>query len=89
MSTSTVARGTATTPETTSATTAATTPVQRPVQRSVQRSVRQPIDRPVILGTGQLGLAIMDEFAARGIPVTLVNRRGVVAESLPSQVSLL
>ena len=81
MSTSTVARGTATTPETTSATTAATTPVQRPV--------RQPIDRPVILGTGQLGLAIMDEFAARGIPVTLVNRRGVVAESLPSQVTLL
>lgn len=37
----------------------------------------------VILGTGQLGLAIMDELAAEGVPVRLSNRRGSVNEPLP------
>ncbi len=46
------------------------------------------IKRPVILGTGQLGLAIMDELAARGLPVTLVNRSGTVAETLPNGVAV-
>lgn len=34
------------------------------------------IPQHVILGTGQLGLAIMDELVAQGLPVRLVNRRG-------------
>jgi nucleoside-diphosphate-sugar epimerase len=42
----------------------------------------------VILGTGQLGLAIMDELAAQGYPVKLVNRTGIVNEALPDGVSL-
>ncbi|WP_420631008.1 NAD-dependent epimerase/dehydratase family protein [Candidatus Leptofilum sp.] len=42
----------------------------------------------VILGTGQLGLAIMDELVAAGQPVTLVNRSGGVNEPLPADVSL-
>lgn len=43
----------------------------------------------VILGTGQLGLAIMDELVGRGAPVTLVNRRGQVHEALPAGVDLV
>ena len=42
----------------------------------------------VILGTGQLGLAIMDELVAAGQPVKMVNRSGNVAEPLPDGVSL-
>lgn len=42
----------------------------------------------VILGTGQLGLAIMDELVAAGWPVKLVNRSGRVNEPLPAGVSL-
>jgi len=43
----------------------------------------------VILGTGQLGLAIMDELVAQGLPVRMVNRRGRAPEPLPSSVELL
>ena len=43
----------------------------------------------VILGTGQLGLAIMDELTAQGIPVTLVNRSGRVSEPLPTTATLI
>lgn len=42
----------------------------------------------VILGTGQLGLAIMDELVARGLPVKLVNRSGQLAEPMPENVTL-
>lgn len=42
----------------------------------------------VILGTGQLGLAIMDELVAAGQPVKLVNRSGRVNETLPAGVIL-
>jgi nucleoside-diphosphate-sugar epimerase len=42
----------------------------------------------VILGTGQLGLAIMDELVAAGKSVTLVNRSGKVKETLPAGVQL-
>ena len=44
----------------------------------------------VILGTGQLGLAIMDELLARGAAgsLTLVNRSGRVGETLPAGVQL-
>jgi nucleoside-diphosphate-sugar epimerase len=43
----------------------------------------------VILGTGQLGLAIMDELIAEGQPAKLVNRSGVVHESLPETVTVI
>lgn len=46
-------------------------------------------ERNVILGTGPLGLAVMDELAARGRQVTLVNRRGQVAEPLPAGVKIV
>lgn len=42
----------------------------------------------VILGTGQLGLAIMDELVAQGKPVTIVNRSGKLPESLPTGVQI-
>ncbi len=42
----------------------------------------------VILGTGQLGLAIMDELVAAGKPVKLVNRSGRINEPLPAGVIL-
>ncbi|MFN2107905.1 MAG: SDR family oxidoreductase [Candidatus Promineifilaceae bacterium] len=42
----------------------------------------------VILGTGQLGLAIMDELVAQGEQVKLVNRSGRVSEALPAGVTL-
>lgn len=42
----------------------------------------------VILGTGQLGLAIMDELIADGQPVKLVNRSGRMNEPLPAGVVL-
>ena len=43
----------------------------------------------VILGTGQLGLAIMDELLAQGYLVKLVNRSGRVTEALPEGVTLV
>jgi nucleoside-diphosphate-sugar epimerase len=42
----------------------------------------------VILGTGQLGLALMDEFVRAGQTVRLVNRSGKLAESLPATVTV-
>ena len=42
----------------------------------------------VILGTGQLGLAIMDELVTAGQTVRLVNRSGQVSEPLPDSVTL-
>ena len=48
----------------------------------------QTIQRPVILGTGQLGLTILDELDVRGTPVTLVNRSGQVSETLPERATL-
>lgn len=42
----------------------------------------------VILGTGQLGLAIMDELVAAGQSVKLVNRSGKMNEPLPAEVIL-
>lgn len=45
-------------------------------------------NKHVILGTGQLGLAIMDELVAAGQPVKLVNRSGRLAEPLPEGVIL-
>jgi len=44
--------------------------------------------KQVILGTGQLGLAIMDELVAAGLPVKLVNRSGKLNEPLPAGVIL-
>jgi nucleoside-diphosphate-sugar epimerase len=44
--------------------------------------------KTVILGTGQLGLAIMDELVAQGQPVKIVNRSGTVNEALPEIVSV-
>ena len=46
------------------------------------------ITNPVILGTGPLGLAVMDVLTARGLPVTLVNRSGKVGESLPAGITV-
>ncbi len=43
----------------------------------------------VIFGTGQLGLAIMDEFVAQGVPVRMVNRRGRAPEPFPPTVELV
>jgi len=42
----------------------------------------------VVLGTGQLGLAIMDELVAQGQQVKIVNRSGALGEALPSNVTL-
>jgi nucleoside-diphosphate-sugar epimerase len=42
----------------------------------------------VILGTGQLGLAIMDELVDQGLPVRLVNRRGRLPEAPPAGATL-
>lgn len=44
--------------------------------------------KQVILGTGQLGLAIMDELVGQGEAVKLVNRSGKVNEVLPDGVIL-
>ncbi|MCA9873175.1 MAG: NAD-dependent epimerase/dehydratase family protein [Anaerolineales bacterium] len=46
-------------------------------------------ERNVILGTGPLGLAVMDELLARGRQVTLVNRRGQADEPLPDDVKIV
>ena len=43
----------------------------------------------VILGSGQLGLAILDELTAQGKAVTVVNRSGKVGEALPAGVALV
>jgi predicted dinucleotide-binding enzyme len=37
----------------------------------------------LILGTGQLGFAIMEELVAQGKDVTVVNRSGKSREALP------
>lgn len=42
----------------------------------------------LILGTGQLGLAIMDELVAQGKSVRLANRSGTVKEPLPAGVTV-
>lgn len=43
----------------------------------------------VVLGAGQLGLAVMEALVARGAPIKLVNRSGKVDETLPEQVELV
>lgn len=43
----------------------------------------------VVFGTGPVGMAIMDELVAKGIPVRMVNRSGKTAEALPAGVELL
>lgn len=43
----------------------------------------------VVLGTGPVGLAVMDELVARGRQVILVNRSGRVAETLPTGVKIV
>ncbi|MBI9098124.1 MAG: NAD-dependent epimerase/dehydratase family protein [Spirochaetaceae bacterium] len=45
--------------------------------------------KQIIMGTGPLGLAIMDELLSRDQPVTLISRSGKVREKLPSTVELL
>lgn len=45
--------------------------------------------KQIILGTGPLALAVMDELVAKGQPVTLVNRSGRLAEPLPAGVTLV
>lgn len=47
------------------------------------------IQQHVILGAGQVGLAVMDELTAAGVAVTLVNRSGQVSETLPSSANLV
>jgi nucleoside-diphosphate-sugar epimerase len=42
----------------------------------------------LILGTGQLGLAIMEALVAEDKEVTIVNRRGTVNEPLPTGVEI-
>ena len=46
------------------------------------------LDHNIIFGSGQLGLAIMDELVAQGKPVTVVNRSGQLKEALPEGVAL-
>lgn len=46
-------------------------------------------EQNVILGTGPLGLAVMDELVARGRQVMLVNRGGQVTELLPDGVKVV
>ncbi|MFK7804300.1 MAG: NAD-dependent epimerase/dehydratase family protein [Anaerolineae bacterium] len=43
----------------------------------------------VILGAGQLGLAIMDELVAKGHEVTIANRSTKLNEKLPKSVKLI
>jgi nucleoside-diphosphate-sugar epimerase len=43
----------------------------------------------VILGTGPVGMAIMDELHARGLRIRMVNRSGKTYEALPDGVELL
>lgn len=43
--------------------------------------------RHVIFGVGPLGMAVMDELAAQGQTVVLVNRSGKVKEALPAGVT--
>lgn len=46
-------------------------------------------NKHVIIGAGQLGLAVMDELVAQGQTVTLVNRSGLVNEPLPDGVKVV
>jgi nucleoside-diphosphate-sugar epimerase len=43
----------------------------------------------VVLGTGPLGMSVMEELVARGRRVTLVNRRGAADEALPAGVAVV
>jgi len=51
--------------------------------------VTDTISPYVILGAGQLGLAVMDELVAQGKPATLANRSGKVGEPLPAGVNMV
>ncbi len=42
----------------------------------------------LVLGTGQLGLALMEELVAQGKQVTMANRRGALNEPLPPGVDM-
>lgn len=42
-----------------------------------------------IFGAGQVGMTLMEQLAAQGVGVTLVNRRGVVGEQLPAGVRVV
>ena len=46
------------------------------------------IERPVILGTGQLGLTIMEQLTEHGIVSRMVNRSGQIGEALPEGVTV-
>ncbi len=52
-------------------------------------STNQQVASYIVLGTGQLGLAVMDELVAQGKAVTLVNRSGKVGEPLPAGVRVV
>lgn len=45
--------------------------------------------RATIFGAGQVGMTLMEQLASQGIAVTLVNRRGAVAEALPAGVHIV
>ncbi|MGL1893683.1 MAG: NAD-dependent epimerase/dehydratase family protein [Spirochaetaceae bacterium] len=47
------------------------------------------MSKNIIIGTGPLGLAVMDELIKQGQNVTLVNRSGKVNEKLPKSVNLI
>jgi nucleoside-diphosphate-sugar epimerase len=51
--------------------------------------MNDPHPRYVILGTGPLGLSVMDSLLEHGFTPTLVNRRGQVEESLPDGIDVL
>ncbi len=43
----------------------------------------------IVLGSGPVGLAVMDELVARGRRVIVANRSGQVKESLPNGVKIV
>ncbi|MCB0185051.1 MAG: NmrA family NAD(P)-binding protein, partial [Caldilineaceae bacterium] len=43
----------------------------------------------VILGTGPVGMAVMDELVGKGHTVRMVNRSGKINEPLPNGVELV
>ena len=46
-------------------------------------------DKAVIFGAGQVGMTLMEQLAAQGVQVTLVNRSGKVREPLPVGVTVV
>ena len=46
-------------------------------------------DKAVVFGAGQVGMTLMEQLAARGVQVTLVNRSGAVREPLPPGVRVV